>query len=145
MERVDIDPSEYLESLDDQDRDVMSTVDKLINDAMPDRRRVLWQGVFWGGSEQTIIGYGDVKQHRPRGDDVEWFLVGLARQKSHYSLYVNAVMDGKYLGQRYADRLGKVKLGSASIGFRNLESINLDALAELLAEADSLTPPDPSG
>ena len=145
MERVDTDPSDYINSLDQQDRSVMLTLDGLITDAMPQRSRVLWHGVFWGGSEQTIIGYGDIRQTRPRSDDVEWFLVGLAKQKNYYSLYVNAATDGKYLGQRYADRLGNVKLGSASIGFRNLDAVNLEVLAELLAEADSITPPDPTG
>lgn len=145
MEMVDTDPSDYIDSLDDAERDVMLTVDRLITDAMPNRRRALWQGVFWGGTEQTIIGYGDIRQPRPRGEEVEWFLVGLAKQKQHYSLYVNAVADGAYLGKQYADRLGKVKLGSASIGFRNLEAIDVDVLAELLTQADSITPPDPAG
>ena len=145
MEIVDTDPSDYINSLDDGDRAVMLAVDQLITRTMPNRRRVLWRGVFWGGTEQTIIGYGDIRQPRPRGDDVEWFLVGLARQKQHFSLYVNAVADGAYIGQQYADRLGKVKVGSASIGFRNLDTVDLDVLAELLAQADSITPPDPAG
>lgn len=145
MERVDTDPSDYINSLDEKDRSVMLTLDALITTALPHRCRVLWHGVFWGGSEQTIIGYGDIRQPRPRGDDVEWFLVGLAKQKNHYSVYVNAATNGKYLGQQYGNRLGRVKLGSASIGFRNLEAIDLDVLAELLSEADSITPPDPVG
>ena len=143
MERVDTDPSEYISTLDEKDRMVMQSVDRLITDTMPNRQRVLWHGIFWGGSEQTIIGYGDIRQPRGRGDDVEWFLVGLAKQKSYYSVYVNAATDGKYLGQQYADRLGKVKLGSASIGFRSIDDVNLDVLAELLAQANSITPPDP--
>ncbi len=145
MEIVETDPTDYINSLDEPDRTVMLTVDRLISDAMPNRRRALWRGVFWGGTEQAIIGYGDIRQPRPRGDDVEWFLVGLAKQKRHYSLYVNAVADGVYLGQQYAGRLGKVKLGSASIGFRDLETVDLDVLADLLARADSITPPDPTG
>ena len=80
MEIVDTDPSDYIDSLDDGDRSVMLAVDRLITDAMPNRRRVLWRGVFWGGTEQAIIGYGDIRQPRPRSDDVELFLVGLAKQ-----------------------------------------------------------------
>jgi hypothetical protein len=109
MEIVKTDPTNYISSLDEPDRTVMLTVDRLIGDAMPNRRRALWQGVFWGGTEQAIIGYGDIRQPRPRGEDVEWFLVGL----------------------------------SASIGFRHLEAVDLDVLAELLTQADSITPPDP--
>ncbi len=48
-----------------------------------------------------------------------------------------------YLAHRYADRLGKVKLGAASIGFRRLEDLDLVVLTELVTEADYLTPPDP--
>lgn len=147
MEIVDTDPDDHLTSLDDDARAVMSAVDRVLTAAMPTRRRVLWEGVFWGGTEQSVIGYGDIRQPRPKGKEVEWFLIGLARQKTTYSLYVNAVKDGAYLGQAYGDRVaadgGKVKLGSASIGFRRLDDLDLDVLAELAAEADRLTPPDP--
>ena len=100
--------------------------------------------MFWGGTEQTIIGYGDIRQPRPRGDEVEWFLVGLARQKNNFSIYLNAVEDGAYLGKQFADRLGKVKVGAASIGFRHLAAVDLDVLTEMLEYADSITPPDPA-
>ncbi len=123
--------------------ETMQTLDGLITDAMPGRRRVLYEGTFWGGTEQEIIGYGHIIQPRPKGEDVHWFLVGLARQKDHYSLYVNAVQDGKYLGQHYEGRLGKVKLGSASIGFKSLEDVDVDALEELMRRAHEITDPDP--
>ena len=104
---------------------------------------MLWQGVFWGGTHQSIIGYGHIDQTGSSGDVVEWFLVGLARQKRHYSIYVNATVDNAYLAHRYADRLGKVKLGAASIGFLRLEDLDLVILTELVTEAAFLTPPDP--
>ena len=110
--------------------------------AMPGRCRDLWQGTFWGGTDQTIIGYGRILQPRPRGDDVEWFLVGLARQKRNYSLYVNATSGDGYLAHDYADRLRKVKLGAASIGFTKLSNVDTDVLHELLAAAHGATPPD---
>ena len=139
MERSDRSVDDYLASLEGDDAELMATLDGVISEAMPGRSRTLWEGVFWGGTEQTIIGYRDIVQHRPRGNDVEWFLVGLARQKKHVSLYINAVEDGDYLGKKYADRLGKVKLGSASIGFAKLDDIDLDQLAELCAHADRIT------
>ena len=145
MEVADRDPDDHLRSFDDTDvADTMGRLDALIVDSMPDRRRVLWQGVFWGGTDQTIIGYGHIVQPRPRGPDVDWFLVGLARQKRTYSLYVNAVENGAYLAHRYADRLGSVKLGAASIGVRSLEQVDTDVLGELLRHADRITPPDPA-
>lgn len=139
MERVEADPSEFLVSLADDVRSTMEALDALIVAAMPGRTRSLWTGTFWGGTEQTIVGYGEIVQTRPRGEDVEWFAVGLARQKRHYSLYVNAVEDSQYLAQAYADRLGKVKLGAASIGFARLDDIDLATLRELLEHADRVT------
>ena len=145
MERVTTDPGELLESCDDETvRSTMAALDAAIVDALPGRSRVLWEGVFWGGSEQRIIGYGDIVQPRPKGKEVEWFLVGLARQKRGYSVYVNAVEDGAYLGQRYADRLGRVKIGAASIGFTRLDALDLGVFGEMLRRADELTPPDPA-
>ena len=143
MRIVDTSPDAYLASLPDEHRDTLTLIDRTIHRALSGRRRVLWQGVFWGGTHQSIIGYGHIDQTGSSGDTVEWFLVGLARQKRNYSIYVNATVDNAYLAHRYADRLGKVKLGAASIGFRRLEDIDLVVLTELVTEADHLRPPDP--
>ena len=142
MEIIETTPSEYIASLDEGIRADMEQLDAVISAAMPGRSKVVWQGTFWGGSEQTIIGYGHIVQPRPKGEDVEWFLVGLARQKRNYSIYLNAVRDDRYLAHHYEDRLGKVKLGSASIGFTKVDNVDFDVLSEMLAEADGLTPPD---
>lgn len=139
MEKVPLDPDTHLASFPAATRETMQELDRLITAAFPGRSRVVWVGKLWGGTDQHIIGYGDLIQARPRGDDVEWFAVGLARQKQHYSLYVNAIEDGHYLLDTYADRLGKVKIGAASIGFKTLADLNLDALNELLRRTDQLT------
>ena len=143
MRIVDTAPDAYIASLPDEHREALTLVDGAIHRAMPDRQRVLWEGVFWGGTMQSIIGYGHIEQTGSSGNTVEWFLVGLARQKRNYSIYVNAVVNNAYLAHSYADRLGKVKLGAASIGFRRLEDLDLVVLTELVAEANKLTPPDP--
>lgn len=144
MEIVDTSPDDHLAVFDDAEvREAMTTLDRVIANSLPGRRRDLWEGVFWGGTEQSIIGYGHIRQPRPKGDDVDWFLVGLAKQKQNYSIYLNAVLEGEYLAHAYADRLGKVKLGAASIGFRRLADIDLDVLSELLQHADTITPADP--
>lgn len=117
----------------------LTELDRIVADAFSGKPRRLWTGVFWGGSEQEIIGYGDLVQSRPRGPDVEWFVVGLARQKNHLSLYVNAVEDRRYLAQVYADRLGRVKAGAASLGFSSVVDLDRDVLLEMLAHAARLT------
>jgi Domain of unknown function (DU1801) len=110
-------------------------LDKAITEALPGFARVLWQGVFWGGTDQSIIGYGTITQPRPRGRSVDWFLVGLARQKNYLSLYVNAADGGTYLSQLYGPRLGTTKIGSASISFKSVQDIDLAVLAEMLRHA----------
>jgi Domain of unknown function (DU1801) len=143
VEKSDLDPDAYLASLPPDRRGTMTALDALIREALPSRPRTVWTGTFWGGSEQTIIGYGSIAQSRPRGPDVEWFAVGLALQKAYVSLYVNAVDGGRYLTQAYGSRLGKAKVGSASVSFRRLEDVDVDALTEMLRRAGELTGPRP--
>jgi hypothetical protein len=140
VEKVDTTVEQLLDTFPDDVRRTMVELDEIVTSCLPGQPRVVWEGTFWGGTEQRIIGYGDIVQPRPRGADVEWFLVGLARQARHYSLYVNAVDDGAHLVASYADRLGKVKVGSASIGFTRLENVDVDELRALLARAHELTP-----
>lgn len=115
--------------------ELLQAVDRALRAGMPNIPRTLWRGVFWGGTAQAIVGYGDLRQPRPRGEDVDWFLIGLAEQQNHVSLYVNAVAGGAYLAHRYAERLGRVKVGSAAVTFRRLEDIDLEVVTELAREA----------
>lgn len=116
----------------------MTVLDERLGAALPGHRRSLWQGVFWGGSAQTIIGYGDYSYVRSDKTPVEWFIVGLARQKSYYSVYVNAADGRRYLTEAYAGRLGKVKTGKSSISFRRLADLELEVLIELVKRAGAL-------
>jgi hypothetical protein len=130
----------YLRGVPEPDRAAMVAIDEVLVGAMPGASRRLWVGTFWGGTHQEIIGYGDVTQAGRDGKEVEWFTIGLARQQQHLSLYVNAVEDGEYLAHRYADRLGKVKVGSASVTFRRLDDLDLRTLRKLAARASRLAP-----
>ena len=123
----------------------MTALDALIREAMPGRARSVWTGKLWGGTDQTIVGYGDIRQSRPRGPDVEWFAVGLALQKNHVSLYVNAAEGGRYLAKVYGARLGKVKIGSAALTFASVEDLDQSVLLEMLTRANALTSPDATG
>jgi len=131
MEKTRKDPDKFLNELAEPSRSDMVKLDEAISKVMKGSARVLWSGVFWGGSEQNIIGYGDYPYVR-KGKKIEWFYIGLALQKNYISLYVNAVEDGKYLSQKYADQLGKVKVGASSISFKRLEDIDMPKLLEML-------------
>lgn len=138
MEKTATNPDDHIASLPDSVRADITELDKAFSRVLSDHTRVLWTGVFWGGSEQAIIGYGDYTYTRPRGSTVEWFIVGLAVQKKYISVYVNAVEDGRYLTEKYADRLGKARVGKSSISFIRLADIDLDVLLELVGKAEQL-------
>ena len=138
MERTSTSPDQYIASLPAAVGADMAALDERITAALPGHARSLWAGVFWGGSEQRIIGYGDLSYVRSDKQEVRWFLVGLARQKNYYSVYVNAADGRRYLAEAYAGRLGKAKVGKSSISFRKLADVDLDVLSELLERAGKL-------
>lgn len=119
----------------EQRRALAKAVHDTITAAAPELEPWIWRGKMWGGTDQTNLGYGTYLYVDAHGEEVPWFVIGLANQKGHMSLYVNAVRDGQYLAQVYADRLGKVKVGSASVSFRKLEDLNLSVVAEMAEEA----------
>ncbi len=144
MDRSSTSPDDFIASLPDGIREDIATLDRELTAVFVGRERVLWEGPMWGGTHQRIIGYGAIVQ-RQSGGDVEWFVMGLAMQKAHLSLYVNAAEDGQYLAKRYADRLGKVKVGSANLSFKRLADLELSAVLEMAERARDLTDDAPAG
>ena len=139
MKPVESSPDDYIASQAPDVRAVLEELHALIKKALPDQDCCLWEGVFWGGSEQRIIGYGSYSYQRSDKKRVEWFTVGLARQKHYFSVYVNAVEGKEYLAEIYGPRLGKVKTGKSNISFRNLADVNLDVLTEMIEHAGKIT------
>lgn len=140
MERSGRDVDAFLATLDGDRADAMRELDRLIAAEFAGLERVLWEGDFWGGTAQSIIGYGAITQPRPRGGSVDWFLVGLADQAKHLSVYVNAAEDGEYLVKRRAGELGRVKVGSAAITVTSLDRLDRDGFVALLRRARELVP-----
>jgi hypothetical protein len=139
MDRSTTSPDEHIASLPDGVREDIATLDARISEVMAGQERVLWEGKFWGGSQQRIIGYGSYRYKGRSGAEGEWFFIGLAAQKNYLSLYVNAAEDGQYLGKAYAPRLGKVKAGSANLQFKRADDLDVDVLVEMVAKARDLT------
>jgi hypothetical protein len=135
IEKTTTDPDVFIATLPDERRSDLERVDAVLSKVMKGHSRALWGGKFWGGSEQSIIGYGDHTYQRSDKKTVEWFIVGLAPQKNYNSIYVNAADDDGYLIQRYADRLGKVKVRSAAITFKKADDLDLAVLEEVVTMA----------
>jgi hypothetical protein len=127
---------------DEQIHTLFTTIDDRVTTALPARAIDVWRGRMWAGTEQAIVGHGRIIQPRPRGQTARWFLVGVAAQSTYVSVYVNAIRDGDYLLRAYTGRLGKVKLGPASIAIRDLDHLDLAAFDDLVADAGLLTGPD---
>ena len=71
MKRVESSPDDYIASQPSDIRVVLEELHTLIKTALPDRECCMWEGVFWGGSEQQIIGYGNYSYQRADKTEVE--------------------------------------------------------------------------
>jgi hypothetical protein len=140
MQRTDTDVDEFLAAVEGERGDELRALDRIIAEELAGLERVLWEGPMWGGTDQRIVGYGGITQPRPRGASIEWFLVGLAEQQRHLSVYVNAAEGGRYLVQSWADRLGAVKVGSAAITLTALGGLDEPAFRAMLRRARALAP-----
>lgn len=120
----------------------MDDLDTTIRGTLRTRAVDVWTGLMWGGTEQTIIGYGLMVQPRPSGAGVRWYLIGLAAQRRAVSVYVNAARDGNYLLRAYQPRLGRLKVGSASLSIRSTADLDRGVFVEMCEEADRVTPED---
>lgn len=138
MQRSSTTPDDFIASLPAGVRDEIRTLDAEIARIFASEERVLWEGTMWGGTEQRIIGYGAYRYEGRSGASGDWFVVGLAVQKAHLSLYVSAAEDGQYLAKRYADRLGRVKVGSANVTFKRLADLDLPVALEMAERARDL-------
>ena len=87
-----------------------------------------------------MLGYG-LMPYRPRSakETTSVPLIALAAQKRHLSLYVCAVVDGAYLAEARADRLGRVSCGKSCIRFTALDAVDTAALTALLRDAVAVT------
>ncbi len=110
-------------------------VDALVREAAPDLDRQL---VAAGAGR--MLGYG-LMPYRPRSarETTTWPLIALAAQKRHLSLYVSAVVDGGYLAEDRAERLGKVSCGKSCIRFTSVDRIDTGELGTLLRDAVAST------
>jgi hypothetical protein len=110
-------------------------VDALVTAAAPGIDRQL---VPMGAS--AMLGYG-LMPYKPKSANqtTMWPLIALAAQKRHLSLYVSAVVDGGYLAETRAERLGKVSCGKSCIRFTSLDAVHTDELSTLLRDAVAAT------
>ena len=83
-----------------------------------------------------MLGYG-LMPYRPRSatQTTTVPLISLAAQKRHLSLYVSAVVDGEYLAEARAERLGTVSCGKSCVRFTSLDEVDVVELDRLVRDA----------
>jgi hypothetical protein len=138
MQRTATPPEDFLDTLPEGRRDEMRAMDAAIAPVFAGQERELWEGVFYGGTQQRILGYGLYRYHGRSGAEGEWFVVGIAVQKDHLTLYVTGTQDGESLIKRLGPRLGKAKLGSGTATFRRLADVDLAVVVEMATLAREL-------
>ena len=89
-----------------------------------------------GSMGRQMLGYG-VMPYRPRSaeETTQVPLISLAPQKRYLSMYVFAVVDGRYLAEARAGALGKVSCGKSCIRFTSLDDVDVVELDRLVRDA----------
>lgn len=86
-----------------------------------------------------MIGYGPYHYRYASGREGDSARVGLAINKTGFSVYVSCVDEKGYLAEQAKARLGKASIGKSCIRFKRLADIELDVLREVLAKARTAT------
>ncbi|MGH2736902.1 MAG: DUF1801 domain-containing protein [Actinomycetota bacterium] len=128
-------PEEYIARLDEPRRSQVQTLHEFIRRVAPDLEPHMRSG---------MIGYGTYHYEYASGRDGEWFVVGLAGNKSSASVHVSGGVGDSYVAEKHAARLGKVSVGKSCIRIKKIEDVDLAALEEVIREgmevlADSRT------
>ncbi len=84
----------------------------------------------------NMLGYGAFPYKNYKKETIEWPVIALANQKQYISLYVCAVVGGKYIAETHKKDLGKVSVGKSCIRLKKLEDLNLKALEKVLKLAE---------
>jgi hypothetical protein len=115
--------------------DELRRVDALVMAAAPGIDRQLVPA-----GSGVMLGYRLIP-YRPRSakETTSVPLIALAAQKRHLSLYVCAVVDGAYLAETRAERLGRVSCGKSCIRFTSLDKVDADELSALVRDAVAAT------
>lgn len=136
--------AEYVQELDETRRSMVERLHRLIRAGAADLDLRRWA---YGG---PMLGYGTYPYRNASGGAGEWFALGIAARARHVSFFSNALRDGTYLLERYAERLPGVKILRSCINLTRPEQIDDGVIAEIVAEtrlffADRFGPPDLAG
>lgn len=121
---------EYLKSLPDDDREVVSAVRKVVRANLPEG--------YEEAMASGMIGYGIPLSRYPKTYNKQPLsYVALAAQKNHYALYLMcAYMDAaqmKALEDGFRKAGKKLDMGKSCLRFRSLDDLPLDVVGSVIA------------
>jgi hypothetical protein len=119
-------PAEFLDGLPEPRRAEVAQLDAVIRAAVPELARTVHSG---------MLGYGPYHYRYPSGRERDSCVISLASHKRYLSLYINAVADGQYLPERYADRFPNASIGRSCIRIRHAADLDPADLTDLLGKA----------
>ena len=126
-------PDEYVASLPEDRRRIVSAIRETINSNLPDGYR---EGMSYGmiGWYVPLETFPDTYNGQPLG------LVGLASQKNYVALYLNSVYSDPstetWFLDRYAATGKKLNMGKSCVRYRHLDEVSLEVIGETIARAD---------
>jgi hypothetical protein len=118
--------AEFLADLPEDRRAILTRVHEVIRTSAPQLEPAV---------AGKMLNYGPFRYRYATGREGDAYVVSLASQKQYVSLYLCSVVDGAYLAEANADRLGKVSVGKSCVRFKKMEDLDLDVLAELVGTA----------
>jgi len=118
---------EYLQAVPPDRKEVMEFLHAFIQKTLPKLKP------YFG---YNMLGYGSFPYKNNKKEIMTWPVIGLANQKQYISLYVCAVVDGKYIAETHKKDLGKVSVGKSCIRFKKIEDVNLVTLKKVIKLAE---------
>ena len=118
--------TEYLDRVAEPYRADARALHKLIRATVPELKPFVASG---------MIGYGAYHYRYASGREGDTFVIGLAGRKHGLALHITLAVDGKYLTETFADRVGKADVGKSCIRFRRLSDLDQKTIVTLLRSA----------
>lgn len=120
-------PEQYIDRLDEPQRDEIRRLHELIRRTVPKLEPYV---------DSTGIGYGRYRYRYASGREGESFILGIADRKRYISFYVVAEDGvGGYLAESYRDRLPKADIGKSCVRFKRLDDLDEKVLREMIRAA----------
>lgn len=116
-------PAEVIATLPEARQDSVRRLHELVRATLPDLPVEVRDG---------SIGYGRFHYRYASGREGDAFQVMLAANRSSISLHLLGADEDGYLAERWADRVGRAKVGKSCIRFGKIEDLDLEAVEDLL-------------